>query len=529
MSFGTARDVASHGEIRADIAIVGAGAAGLTVACELNGSGLDVVVLEAGGLAADLALEREVFAFDSRGVPLRNPIPDRGRVYGGSTGLWFGRVTTPSPIDFEVREWVANSGWPISLDDIEPWIPRAAARLGVAFPDKLMIDAWPESPEITALRASPLSDLQVFLWAQSSDVGRSSQQRLTESTNVHVLTDATVTGLVVDEAQRVRTMRVVGPGANTFDVLADTVVLAAGGLENPRLLLASNDRHAAGLGNLHDNVGRYYLDHPRTEALARVDTTGLSATQIDTLRLLNERTQGPYGPSQLRVVFEERLQRDEGLLNHSAHGYLVSRGEQSLGHHRYKLLKNRLRTHRLFGPGELASTVAKVAVSSPDLVRLVVDRARGRNHPSDFLVVDQLEQVPDPESRVSVDGRRRDRFGLPRLQLDWRIDASTLASHRRLHEVLRDTLRNCGIDDFQSALLDDGVEPDYLDMKHPSGTTRMSASPRRGVVDADGLVHGTKNLYVLGSSTFPTVGHFNPTLMIVALATRLADRLRPDA
>jgi choline dehydrogenase-like flavoprotein len=144
-----------------------------------------------------------------------------------------------------------------------------------------------------------------------------------------------------------------------------------------------------------------------------------------------------------------------------------------------------------------------------------------------MYLIDQMEQEPNPESRVTVDWRVKDPLGLPRLQVDWRIGASTYSSQRRMHRMFRDILERFEIRTFRSDVLDRHDEkPMIREMKHPSGTTRMSRSPAEGVVDGDSRVHGVENLYVTGSSTFPTVGHANPTLTIVALAARLADRLR---
>jgi choline dehydrogenase-like flavoprotein len=174
----------------------------------------------------------------------------------------------------------------------------------------------------------------------------------------------------------------------------------------------------------------------------------------------------------------------------------------------------------------LYADLARSARAAPSLVALGMRRAVGRARPTEFIVVDQLEQEPDPASRVTLVPHQFDRFGLPRLRLDWRIGESTRRSQHRMHELVRDRLAAVGITTFTSDVLDHPDEAhDLLDMKHPSGTTRMSVTPRTGVVDPDGRVHGTTNLYVVGSSTFPTSGHFNPTLVIVALAARLADHL----
>ena len=303
-------------------------------------------------------------------------------------------------------------------------------------------------------------------------------------------------------------------------------VLAAGGLENPRLMLASTDGRATGIGNQHDNVGRYYLDHPRGEGLARVDLRGLSGAQVERLAMLDERVDSPYGKTQLRVVFTEQLQRSEQLLNHGLHGYLVADAHRSPGFESYKRVAERIRRRHVEDRRALVTDLTTMVRSTPQLVRLGIKRARGQLRPTEFVVVDQMEHEPDPESRVTIIPRSIDRYGLPRLRVDWRIGASTRRSQHRMHELFRDALVRAGITTFRSDVLDQpDAELELWDMKHPSGTTRMSADPRIGVVDADCRVHGIDNLYVAGSSVFPTSGHFNPTLVIVALSARLADHL----
>ena len=176
--------------------------------------------------------------------------------------------------------------------------------------------------------------------------------------------------------------------------------------------------------------------------------------------------------------------------------------------------------------GPIAADVRNVVRDAPSLSRLGVRKVTGRTRPATIVFIDQMEQEPDPESRVTVDHARRDRCGMPQVQPRWRIGESTYRSQRRMHELARQLLRAVGVEHFTSEVLEaPDVTPQLWDMKHPSGTTRMSTTPASGVVDPDGLVHGVANLYVTGSSVFPTVGHANPTLTIVALAARLAAHL----
>jgi choline dehydrogenase-like flavoprotein len=513
--------------LQADVCVIGSGAAGIALARQLDGSGLDVVVLEAGGSRQDVASEADDFAVEHVGHPFRNPIPTRGRWYGGSTNLWFGRIATPDPIDFEERDWVPFSGWPLTRDELMPWMRIAARILEVGWFERIDAANWPPNATIQTFADGGL-DVGVFLWADALYMGRRARAQLLASRNVRVVLGATVTGLRTDDDMRaVTAVDVAGEGGRRAEVVSRTFVLAAGGLENPRLLLASTSRSPDGLGNRHGNVGRFYLDHPRTEALATLDLHDLDDGQLERLVLLGEKAGSEIGTVQLRVQLPEQLQRDERLLNPCLHVHFASSIHEHPAMESARRLRDRVAARQLGLDRRLAGDLGATVRIGPALLAHRVRHVLGATRPATMVVVDQLEQEPDPDSRVTVDHTRRDRWGLPRLRLDWRIGMSTTVSQRRLHELVRDVLERNGIRGFRSELLDDpDLVPDYLDMKHPAGTTRMAEDPALGVVDRDCRVHGIDNLYVAGSSVFPTSGHFNPTLLIVGLAARIAARLR---
>lgn len=515
--------------LAADVCIIGAGAAGLALAADLDGSDQQVLVLEAGGATRDLTLEAEAFEVDLVGEPWRNPEPARGRMFGGSTSLWFGRLAIPQPIDFEQRSWVPHSGWPIAYDTLSPFLAAATRLVSGPAVEDFDISRWPATNRtVDTFRGQDDTDLAVFMWAGEPDVGVLTRPALERSRNVRVVLDATVTELVPDsEHRRIERVEARRPDGRTVTITARRVVLAAGGLENPRLLLASTTGRERGLGNEHDLVGRFFMDHPRGQATATVELRDCTPDQIDRVRFMNERTPSPAGPVQLGVTFSVRKQEAEGLLNHVAHAHLSSDAQQSDGYHAVRRLLDRARRR---GGGDRRPTGPDVMATlrdAPTLARFALAKARHRVHPTRLLLIDQMEQEPDPDSRVTLDHRSLDRFGLPRLRVDWRIGESTYRSQRVMHETIRDTLARHGLTAFRSDVLDHPERPPELwDMKHPSGTTRMSTDAATGVVDGDGRVHGIANLYVLGSSTFPTVGHHNPTLLILALALRLGAHLR---
>ena len=528
MAFEDARDIPEGATLSCDVCVIGSGAAGITIAQQLDRSGLRVVVLEGGSVKRDAAVEEESWAIDCLGMPQRNPIPARGRWFGGSTNLWFGRIATPDPIDFERRAWVPHSGWPLTLEELRPWLVKAATMLDVPNFDKIDIDNWAPNPTIETFVHQGGANLGVFLWAKGLLLGPRYRSVLKASRNVRIILQATATRLEANESSTaLESISVCGPVGNTFRVTASTYVLAAGGLENPRLLLASTSRSPVGVGNGDDQVGRYYMDHPRGEGLASVDLQGLSKSQIQRLLLLGEKARTPYGPAQLRVTFPSETQRREGLLNHSLHAYLKSHDHDSAGYQSAKRLRRHISQPRAESTVRLRDDIEAIVRSGPELALFGVRKLGGWVRPTELIVIDQMEQEPDPASRVTVNPRQRDRFGLPKLELDWRIGASTYRSQRRMHRLFQDILERVGIRTFTSQVLGQPDEQTELwDMKHPSGTTRMASSPRTGVVDADCRVHGMANLYIAGSSVFPTSGHANPTLLIVALAARLAGHLR---
>jgi choline dehydrogenase-like flavoprotein len=137
------------------------------------------------------------------------------------------------------------------------------------------------------------------------------------------------------------------------------------------------------------------------------------------------------------------------------------------------------------------------------------------------------EQVPDPDSRVTLSDRR-DHLGVRMSRIDWRIADAELRSVRRLEELLGAALTQLGEPrPVAEPWLTEGSWRDAMtDRAHPIGTTRMADDPREGVVDRNCAVHGVHGLYVAGSSTFPTSGHVNPMLTTVALSIRLADHLK---
>src|SRR5215217_4218733 len=237
--FVDARTIPKDAIIEADICIIGAGAAGITLARQFSGQPFRVIILESGGLKPDSATQ-SLYTGKSTGLPYYPLETARLRMFGGTTNHWGATCRPFSPIDFEARDWVPNSGWPIQLDDVQPYYERARQICWVGSPDWNLAD-WQQRDRLPVL---PLEGSRVASRvAQVVPVAERSfakhyRDDLDHATNVTTYLNANVTQIVAnDEVSTVTEVHVACLSGNTFSVKARTFILAAGGMENPRILL----------------------------------------------------------------------------------------------------------------------------------------------------------------------------------------------------------------------------------------------------------------------------------------------------
>lgn len=517
--FRNFREYEEGAVIDTDLCIIGAGAAGITIAREYVEAGREVLLLESGDL------EPEPATLDlNKGSSVGEPHPPlevtRLRFFGGTTNHWDGHCRPLDPIDFEKREWVPHSGWPITFADLEPFYARAqpVCELG---PYEYAPEDW--AVELPGLIAFDPQRIENRLWQFSPPTrfGTRYREELERAESIHVLFNANVVEIVVNEnARTVREVAIKSLDGKAGRVRPRTVVLAGGGIENPRILLASKGVMSSGLGNAHDHVGRYFMEHPHA-------LIGFAVPEVELDRF------APYyggveatiqaGTATLRAKpgLSEAVQRAERLPNacvDMGYGFDRSTGYLALRETGNSLLDGRL-------PDELGDAVLDMV---SDLDGLAAGVYRRLTDQRVLWFGANTEQVPNPESRVTL-AAERDAVGVPRPKLDWQLTMQDKEATRRACRMVGEELARLGIgrmrlDDW---LLADGDDWQGLDVRyHHMGTTRMSDDPKQGVVDADCRVHGIDNLYIAGSSVFPTSGYANPTLTIVAMAIRLADHLR---
>jgi choline dehydrogenase-like flavoprotein len=528
-----ANEIPSGAPIKADICVVGTGAAGMTVAMELDGTDQTICLIESGGFGPDEETQA-LYDVEVVGHPVRKDFMSRARYFGGTSNLWAGRNMRLSALDFSRRDWVPHSGWPIPYGELARYYPAAERILNLPSSDRVEAVVAKSRRHPIEGRLVDNADLQpsVAFWGRKpTRFGKAFRRKLQKSRNITTYLHASVTEIELNaagnhvEACMARTL-----AGRTHRISAKRFVLACGGLETARLLLASRAVQPDGVGNQHDAVGRYYMDHPRA-----VFGQVRFSSPLKLPGLLGSAVAG--GMAQVGLQLAADVQQREQLLNNyiTLERYwsdLAAGAYQSFVHSAKILMRTGYAGKRF------ALGTAKLAIV-PELIYLLAPREL-LPHPvyrvakqlkdrvstglTNLMVVNYCEQAPNPQSRVYL-GTDRDRFGMPRLVLDWIITRRETDALMRLHAFLDQHLRRHGL-----GQLDHTSEPfgelHYTDASHHLGTTRMSSDPRDGVVDEQCRVHGIGNLYIGGSGVFPTAGHANPTLSIVALAVRLAAHLR---
>jgi choline dehydrogenase-like flavoprotein len=519
-----ARDPPNGARIETDLCIVGAGPAGIGIAREFLSSGVRVYLLECGGRSVERDRQRH-HRGQSVGHPIHELHRSRVRAFGGTSRHWppdEGMAGRPlDPIDFEARPGLPWSGWPFDRAHLEPWYERAqtACQLG---PFDYAAAAW-EDPARLATLDLPGPEVETTVFQHGATSFEGCLDELTGSPNVTLVLHAQVVDLATDrDPATVDRVEVARDDGSRFSVLPRVVVLAAGGIENPRLLLLSRRVHRRGLGNDRDLVGRCFAERLSARTGWVADASPALVRQAGFYEVHPAR--GTRVQGALRVADE--VQREHQLLN-CAFFLLARPAAMTTEAFRSLATLAKARTRRPL-PEAVGGHLRNLAVGLPHLAAFAASRLRRTGGADQVLVMRaQAEQAPNLDSRVTL-GSARDPLGLPVARVDWRIAASDRDSIRASQLLLDAALRAAGLGRVAFPLGDEDPPALFEGNYHHLGTTRMHVDPARGVVDGDCRVHGVRNLYVAGSSVFPTFGCSNPTLTLVALALRLADHLRRE-
>lgn len=503
--------------IQCDICIIGAGAAGITLARELDGSELNVWLLESGGFDFERETQ-DLYKGTTSGHPYFELDETRLRYLGGTTNHWSGMCRPLDEIDFEARDWIPGSGWPFDRNHLLPWYRRAqvVCELG-----EFTYDAsrWlPENQHVLPFTEGTFTS-SVYQRSVPTRFGRTYRSQLKKSRNVTLCLHANVTHLQANQSgKQLQSLHIATLENNRLRIEPRTCILAGGSIENARLLLASNDANANGLGNENDLVGRYFMDHlvlSRNGAL--MTTTGL-VPQSYYIPYYRHRGRSVN----LTVLLAKAAQRQQQTANYSAMFFpvLLSEGVKSYRRLTRKFKNNKEVDDWWHHIGNMLGDFDEVAS------KFYYDHLTTKPAPLQLEFYNQWEQAPDPDNRVSL-GSDKDALGMQRANIAWRLGEIDRRTLLKAHEVMALEAGRTGIGRVRPGIMEnDPLPASVRGDNHQMGTTRMHTDPALGVVDANCRLHTVANVYIAGGSVFPTCGSTNPTLTVVALALRLADHIK---
>ena len=569
--FVDGRAIGAGEVLESDVAIVGAGAAGITLGMALDGAGMRVLLIESGDRRLDPETQL-LYRGANVGLPYFDLAAARLRYFGGSTNHWGGTCRPFAAFDLAEHEWISASGWPIGSSDLDPYYARAGELCGLRS-NEWSTEAWVERSDYPALPLDPArveTRVAQNVRARSRRFSRTYRDDLDDA-DARVVLNSNLVEIEIDEAAdvvsglRLRTLT-----GNEFRATARTYVLAAGGIENPRLLLASTSRFPAGIGNGEDLVGRFFLEHPRfigatfvpfdpqldlrfylTHDVADSRITGYlslpeAVRESEELADIQFRLEPRFPAYYNRAIGAEDLAASRRLTGRAEDEYEFPEDAADLLEDADRVADDLTSWRRFlaFG-GPLPVPVPEVAAAAigdaeqraalipevfGDIATVLFGESIGRIPIEAVDVVTRIDPTPNPDSRIRL-GRDRDALDMPMVELDWQLSDSDRNSVVRATELLGAEFGRAELGRLRLTIDEDATEwpSDLAGGWHHMGTTRMHDDPRHGVVDHDCRVHGTRNLFVAGSSVFTTAGSATPTLTLVALALRLADHLAEEA
>ena len=535
------QEIPSDGREDLPVIVIGAGPAGIVQALELRRHGIDVTMLAGGndGFDADFQTLADAEIADSRRhAPMQIAVR---RALGGTSLLWGGRCVPFDEIDFADRPHVPLSGWPLSPDDIRPWYDVAVRYLNAG-----SADFSASVPGVGAMPECRIDRLE--RWSERRNLRQLHGDALTRDPGLHILLGAVAVGIETDPVSgRVAGLAVCLQSGRRVTMRARAIVLACGGLETTRLMLAARMTQPRLFGGVEGMLGRNYMGHLEGRI---ADIVLNPALPNDTFDFFVDAS-GRY--ARRRITIAAAAQQRHGLLNMCAwpdnpmlsdpahRSAILSLAYLSLATPGLGRLLEPDAIRRKYledGVADIGKHLGNILAGLPEAVRETVrflyrrygatPRLPGffiRNKAHRYALFYHAEQAPNPDSTVSL-SEACDRLGLPRLKIDLRYSALDATSVVAGHAVIDRDLREAGIGRLEYHLPEEEraarVWDQMTDGYHQIGTIRMAADPKHGVVDPDCRVHGTPNLFVAGSAVFPTSGQANPTLTIAALSARLA-------
>lgn len=545
------KNIVGNPNIEADICIIGSGAAGITIALEFLNSDTSVVMLT-GGIEKESSENQDMYRGASSIKNSHEPLEEnRRRAFGGSTLAWGGRCVPYDEIDLKERNWIPDSEWPFNLKELRHYEKKAAYLCDIGDYNFNAISTFSKNSQkeiLLGLDNENIISSKLERWSLPVNFAKKYKTVLERAKNIKVLLNTHVVGMGTSDENIKNISEVLAYiNGKKIKVKASKYIMACGGIETPRLLLAfKNKNYPYGIGNARDVVGRYYMAHycgVHMKIAPKDRSNILFDFEID---------QGVY--CRRRWWITEKFQQEKKIgnailflvANQDKNGhrdalfsmkYMVKLAISILKQRSVKNIKNNwyaIKEHTYI-------ILTKVWKQLPEIISVAFKRSKKRRLPfvlptvkSPYLgVYYQSEQIPCRKSRLILSEEEKDQFGIPRVipkytgsDLDKRTVIET-------HKLFVNQYKNAGLGEvnFDEKELLRQLEfktKHFNSAAHHIGTTRISEDPNKGVVDVNCKVHDIDNLFIAGSSVFPTGSHANPTLMIVLMSLRLAEHLKTN-
>ncbi len=512
-----ARELENKTTLTTKICIVGSGAAGITLARSLSNSLINVMLVESGGFNLE-GKTQNLFNGKNIGLPYFPLTSCRLRYFGGTTNHWSGYCRSNDEIDYEGRPELGLPKWPVSAEQLEPYIQEIGQSLNIdstkgnlrsilkskgLAPNQLIDDGEIKTKSFQLVKE------------ETRRLGPRYKDELTQVKNLKIVHHLNLQGIALNElGESVKQLNCKTLNDKQITIKADLIVIACHGIENARLLLASNDVQKEGIGNQQDHVGRYFMDHIHVHA-----STLYPSAQFP---FIYDRKEAQNYHLNANLSFSDTFHRDNQLLSYYCRFnpiYSPHETDEDFIH----LLDNLTKK----GDTEYLARFVSSMKNPLQALKFVSSR-KNINYflPNHFDLDHRIEQAPNRNSRVIL-SNRLDELGNRIADLDWQVNEHDVNSFKngQAHIVKKLSAMNLGRFKVQNIDLD-YVKNNIAGHYHQIGTTRMSETARDGVVDKNCKVHGVNNLYIAGSSVFPTAGYSGPTMMLMALAQRLSEHLQ---
>lgn len=520
------RSMPDNSDFDCDLCIIGGGAAGITMALEFANTGVDILLLESGSFELEDDTQA-LYSGENIGLPYFDLEYTRLRYLGGATNHWGGMSRPLDPIDFESRDWVAHSGWPITYNEFAAYLPRAGNICQIPSNNydalhwmKHQANTTDHNYERDKAGFSSFEEAfvpGVFQFSPPTIFGEVYRSALEKANNIKVLLNANVTSIdTLGNPNKVNQLSVSALSGKRATIHPKQVVLATGGIENARVLLASNKTHTKGLGNENGLVGRFFADHIELRS-------GFLISQQHS-KFFNKFDQFDR-PICFALDVAPEMQRTKKIINQCLTFDAISyKPTTADGVQAARKIKRSL--DRGKWPDNFFSNVGTAIMDIDDIFSYMRSK-NGSKEKGNYSIMYRVEPQPNPNSSVTLSDNK-DALGIPKVKLNWQLTELDYRSIYEMQTMFTKLLGKSGYGHINIELPEKFDEwPDTTDGgNHHMGTTRMANSPSTGVVDKNCKIFNIENLYVAGSSVFPTYGKVNPTLNLIALTIRLADHLK---